>query len=168
MTDFLMYPGDGFGVLRGLDPAIPGVLCETTYYSNHEIERQMRSLEFNRRTAHGYFLGLARYLYLGIPRAELVEPGPGAAGPVRQIRLRLRDGLDDRREWGADRARILADSIRITVDGHAVQHAWDPAAAVATVTFAEPLDSGEHAVVVAALNVNKNHAWPKRIVFRVP
>jgi N-acetylmuramoyl-L-alanine amidase len=168
MSDFLMYPGDGFGVLRGLDPSVTGVLVETAFYSNHEIERAMRSIDYNRRIAHACFLGLARYLYLGIPRAEAMELQPPPAGPVTTVKLRLRDGLEDRREWGGDRPRLLADSIRIRIDGHDVQHIYDPATGIATVTFAEPLAPGGHTATVRVMNVNKNHAWPKPVRFQVP
>lgn len=157
MSDQLMYE-NGFGVLRQLPDDVPGCLVETTYYSNLAMERRLRDIDFNRREAHGMFLGLAKYLYYGVPRAEIVKAGPSL------VTLQVFDGLEGRGQWSKP-YRILSDFIRVRVDGAVVPHAYR--AGEGQIDVAGPFASGAHVVVVDLINIHKNHSWPKRLTFGV-
>jgi hypothetical protein len=155
MSDQLMYEG-GFGVLRHLPADVPGCLVETTYYSNLAMERRLRDIDFNRREAYGMFLGLAKYLYYGIPRAEIVR------GDARSLTLQVYDGLEGRGEWSKP-YRVLAESIRVRVDGAVVPHVWR--ADKGQVEAAGPFAAGPHEVTVDLVNIHKNHSWPRSLKF---
>ncbi len=157
MSDGLMY-NTGFGVLRALGPEVPGCLVETTYYSNLAMERKLRDIEFNRREAYGMFIGIAKYLYYGVPRAEIVKSG--AEGLVLQVY----DGLEERREW-AKPYRVLSEFIRVRVDGAVVAHEYK--ADKGQIEVKGPIAAGDHEALVDLINIHKNHSWPKRLKFAV-
>jgi len=157
MSDGLMYE-TGFGVLRQLPADVPGCLCETTYYSNLAMERKLRDIEFNRQEAYGLFLGIVEYVFLGIPKAELLSSEGGT------IRFRVRDGLEDRAEW-AKPFKIFRELVSVRIDGQPVAHEYD--AATGTITVKHALPPGPHEAVVTLVNLHKNHSLPKRIPFPV-
>ncbi len=155
LSDGLMYE-TGFGVLRQLPADVPGCLCEMTYYSNLALERKLRDIEFNRREAYGLFLGIAEYVYYGLPRAEL------ASNESRLLTFRVFDGLEDRGEW-AKPFKIFRDHICVKIDGKTVPHEYDEKSG--TISVKHDLASGPHEALVAILNLHKNHSLPKPIRF---
>ncbi|MBI2932633.1 MAG: N-acetylmuramoyl-L-alanine amidase [Planctomycetes bacterium] len=157
MADTLMY-NTGFAVLRHLPADVPGCLVETTYYSNLAMERKLRDIAFNRREAYGMFLGIVRYVYYGIPRAEIAEVNADV------LRAQTYDGLEDRREW-ASAHRVLSEYVRVKIDGAVVPCQYDPA--TGRIEVKGPFGSGEHEAVVELINVHKNHSWPKPLKFTV-
>lgn len=157
MDDTLMYKS-GFAVLRELPEDVAGCLVETTYYSNLAMERRMRDIEFNRLAAMGMLMGLAKYAYYGVPRAEV------AAAGAESLELRVFDGLEDRGEW-AKPHRILADFVIVRIDGARVTHAYD--AERGRITVKGSFTAGEHVAVVDLINVHKNHSWPRPLRFTV-
>lgn len=155
MSDGLMYE-NGFGVLGGLPPEIPGCLCEMTYYSNFSMERKLRDLEWNRKEAWGIFAGIARYLAGGIPRAELVSSDD-------DLVLQVKDGLEERGEW-AKPFKVFAEHTLVKLDGKVVPHEYDPGTGKIRVPGSS-VEAGEHSVEVVLININKNHSWPKKLTF---
>jgi len=155
MSDALMYE-TGFAVLRHLPEDVPGCLVETTYYSNLAMERKLRDIEFNRREAWGMFSGIAKYVYYGIPRAEVAKSGGDA------LTLQVFDGLEERREW-AKPFRILSEFIRVKVDGAVAPHEYR--ADKGQIDVKGPFAPGDHTVVVDLINIHKNHSWPKKLTF---
>lgn len=157
MSDGLMYE-QGFAVLRHLPAEVPGALCEMTYYSNLTLERKLRDIEFNRTEARGLFLGIAEYVYYGIPRATL------KASDVPVARFQVFDGLEERGEW-AKPYKIFQDHISVKIDGRAFPFEYDEKTGVLSVKH--DLPPGRHSAVIALININKNHSLPKPIVFDV-
>ena len=158
MSDGLMYKS-GFGILRNLPPNVPGVVCEMTYYSNLEMERKLRDIDFNRREARGLFLGLAEYLYYGVPRAELI------ANTAGELRFRVYDGLEGRKAW-TKKYKIFRDHIVVRLDGTRVPHTYDDP--TGTILVKHALPPGEHRAEVTLINIHKNHNLPKSIPFSIP
>lgn len=123
MSDYQVYPGAGFAVLR--NARVPAVLTESSFHSNPREEQRLRDPLYNRREAYGLFLGLARYAAGGIPKASLVEvrprPAPrakrggkrGAASEpaIDEVVLKLDDGFGS-----SSRLRIRADSISVRIN----------------------------------------------------
>jgi N-acetylmuramoyl-L-alanine amidase len=153
MSDFALHPGQGFGVLRALE--VPGVLSEASFHTNPEEERRLALPEYQRREAWGHFLGIARYVAGGLPRAEPLAPGPGG-----ELRFRLDDGLMGRGGWTADVRKVLAESVCAWTDGRAVEARYDPATGVLALP---PLAPGA-AVTVSFQNLFKHHNLRRRFV----
>jgi len=167
-SDYLMYPGAGFGVLRRLE--VPGCLCEASFFSNYIEEQRLRDAEYLKREAYGYFLGISRFVAAGLPRSALIQPEPGAWVQEKQpeVVVELNDGLRDRGGWGSDRNWIFADSIRVRLDGKAVKDdTYDPASKSVRFTPAKKLANGVHKVEVAFRNLSGNHARPVAHAFTV-
>ncbi|MDD8042648.1 MAG: N-acetylmuramoyl-L-alanine amidase [Verrucomicrobiota bacterium] len=154
MDDRQMY-NSGFGVLRDLK--VPGLLAESSFFSNPAEERRLADPEYNRREAHGIFLGLARWAAKGLPYAQLQEPRSQVTGPRPEFRFMLNDGLQDRRGWGHERNYILADSIAVRLDGKPLEFAYDPADKSVRFRAPSALAPGGHQVEIEFQNAYKHH-----------
>lgn len=157
MSDGLMYT-EGFAVLRHLPSEVPGCLCEMTYYSNLTLERKLRDIEFNRTEARGLFLGIAEYVYYGLPRAALKSSETTVA------RFQVFDGLEERGEW-AKPFKVFKDHISVKIDGRAFPFEYDEKTGVLSVKH--DLPPGRHEARIALINIHKNHSLPKSIPFEV-
>ena len=67
-SDYWIYPGAGFSVLRVTK--IPSILVECGFFTNPHEERRLATDEFNKIQAWGIFRGVARYYSAGIPQIE--------------------------------------------------------------------------------------------------
>lgn len=167
MSDYLMYQGAGFGVIRGLNCV--ACLCEASFHSHAEEEKRLANAWYNQREAYGYFLGIARYVNGGMPFFRMTEPRDGdrveTGTPV--LKFRLNDGLSARGGWAADRNWILEESLQIRINGKTVPFSYDPKSKIATVEVQEKLGSGTHTALVLFQNIHKNHTFPKPASFVV-
>ncbi len=124
-SDDLMYPGQGFGVLRHIQGKIPAVLCESSFFSNPAEEKRLKDPAYNKREAWGIFLGLARWAMGGLPSARLLREGP--IPPGEPLRVRLLSGLEKRKSWATKRPLLLVSSIQPYLDGKRVERwSFDP------------------------------------------
>jgi N-acetylmuramoyl-L-alanine amidase len=125
MSDLLMFPRSGFGVLRRA--RVPAILCEGSFHSNPDEERRLRDPEYNRREAYAMFVALSRYAYGGIPRAKLAEPADGvvAESGTKDVKIELDDGIRSRKSWGWDRPLILRDSIVVQLGKKELPFSYD-------------------------------------------
>lgn len=69
-SDYLIYPGEGFSVLRRTK--IPSVLVECAFHTNRLEELRLNDETFNRIQAWGIFRGIAKYYRAGIPSIEFL------------------------------------------------------------------------------------------------
>jgi N-acetylmuramoyl-L-alanine amidase len=125
MSDLLMFPKSGFGVLRRA--RVPAILCEASFHSNRDEEARLRDPQYNRREAYSMFVGLARYAYGGIPRMKIVEPADGVVpdnGTLDPV-IELDDGIRGRKSWGWDKPMILRDSIIVRQGGKRLPFTFD-------------------------------------------
>lgn len=125
LSDYNVYPGEGFAVLRYAD--VPAVLTESSFHSNPFEESRLRDPVYNRREAYGLFLGLARWAQGGLPRVAL--NGVAGSGRERTITLNLNDGLSGRGGWGEKAPKILASSIHARLAGAELPFEFDAARA---------------------------------------
>jgi N-acetylmuramoyl-L-alanine amidase len=154
LSDQLMYPS-GFGVLRNLN--MPGVLVESSFFSNPIEEQRLRDAGYNLRTAYAIYEGLCEYAYGGKPTQMLIDVTP--VGDEVDIRVQLVDGLPD--WWGKDRSRIIASSINALLgEAPARQVQYDPGTRVATFRFPK---SDQTRLRIQFVNMFKHHNWPQQI-----
>ena len=112
-SDYLLYPGTGFGVLRNLKGKIPAVLLESSFFTNPEEEKRLKDPEYNRREAWGIFLGIARWAMHGIPCIRILDK---SIAENSILRVKLYSGLEGRKAWPLKFPQILETSINVFVD----------------------------------------------------
>jgi N-acetylmuramoyl-L-alanine amidase len=163
-SDYLIYPGAGFGVLRHL--SVPGILIEASFHSNAEEEARLKDSDYNKREAWAYFVGIAKYVAAGLPHCELLEPADEKLAPMGTIKLRLHDGMNV--EWGSKGApRIFSDSIAVFLNGTRVPVSYDSKSGIVSYTPPVALVPGSYTVVARFFNANKNSSLVKPITVTV-
>jgi len=135
-SDYEIYPppkNDGFAVLR--QARVPAVLTESSFHSNPDEEQRLRDPLYNRREAYGLFLGLARWAQAGLPRVSVAEAGNGKSDRGRTLVVQLDDGLSRREGKGSRVAKMLPGTLRVELDGRALNHRLDEARGELRVTL---------------------------------
>ncbi len=120
MSDQLMYE-NGFGVLRQCN--VPALLCESSFFTNHEEEQRLRDADYNLREAYAIYLGLCEYAYGGRPTQT--TPTVERQGDTLTISTIIDDGLD-KGWWGHERDRTIASTIQVTLNGQRLAVDYDP------------------------------------------
>jgi len=157
-SDFLIYPGDGFGVLRHL--SVPGILIEASFHSTIDEEARLKDNEYLKREAYAYLLGIAHYAANGFPTYEIVYPDSGVMKPTETLKIKLVD--DVKVNWGSKGApRIFADTIHLIINDYDVPFQYDKESGILSYTPPSPFQPGGYKILVKFMNVNKNSALPK-------
>ncbi len=156
-SDFYIYPGQGFAVLR--NTKIPATLCEATFHSNPQEEQRLRDPVYNKREAYGYFIGLAKFFYSGIPKAVVTAPEKTTYDRQPKVTIKVNDGLKGQ--------LILADSIVVKVDGKPVPSSYDRSSGLITASIDSPLANNYHTVLAQFMNLNKTSVYPNPYTFQV-
>jgi hypothetical protein len=144
-SDYSIYPGEGFAVLRLAE--IPAVLVECGFHTNTHEEKRLVMDEFNRIQAWGIFRGLCRYFYNGIPQIELIEP----RFPVKDGNISFEFRLSDSSGIDSSSIKVLFDSLHInnfTFINNILKAGVDS------------VKTGDHVIRVIAANKNGNHTFP--------
>jgi len=124
VSDYSIYPGKGFAVLR--EAQVPALLVESSFHTNPDEENRLRDPLYNRREAYGLFLGLVRWAHSGLPRISLVEPEDGVLVPGKPIVVALDDGLSARGGLGSALPKAVVRTIEARLDGIPVQFEYEP------------------------------------------
>ena len=97
----------GFGVLRLTE--CPAVLCEASFLSNPDEEIRLKSDEYLKKEAYGYFLGIARYVEGGFPKGVLVKPEHASIIQTKTpiLQIQVMDGLHERGAWMLKRQQVF-------------------------------------------------------------
>lgn len=69
VSDYLIYPGDGFSVLRTIN--IPAVLVECSFFTNLNEEIRLSDTTYNKLEAWGIFKGMGRYFRAATPQLSM-------------------------------------------------------------------------------------------------
>ena len=162
-----LITASGFGVLRLTE--CPAVLCEASFLSNPEEETRLKSKNYLRKEAYGYFLGIARYVEGGFPKGVLVEPPHESVIQTKTPRLQIQvmDGLHERGAWMLKRQQVFTDAIRVKIDGVDVPYHYDRNMDEITATIEQPLSNGVHFVETELVNYYGNHSLPSSQWFKV-
>lgn len=142
-SDYWIYPGAGFSVLR--KTTIPSVLVECAFHTNAREEQRLIIPEFNKIQAWGIFRGLARYLSQSIPRIAYAKSS--VSGSSYRAEFEYTDSVT----MNPKSVRVFADSLEIE------NFSISPAANTIIVTFPTP---GERLIKIVASNKNGNYAYP--------
>lgn len=146
-SDYLIYPGAGFSVLR--HTKIPSVLVECGFFTNPHEERRLVIDEFNKIQAWGIFRGLARYFAAGIPEISF----DSSKSNLLQLEPELVFLVKDSFSINPESIKIYVDSVRTT------EFNFDGQLLKLKLNLNTMMD-GEHAIRIIAANKNGNHAFP--------
>ncbi|KAA0249813.1 MAG: N-acetylmuramoyl-L-alanine amidase [Chlorobiota bacterium] len=69
ISDYLIYPGDGFAVLRTIN--MPAILVECSFFTNLNEEIRLADTLYNKMEAWGIFKGLGKYFRAPVPALNL-------------------------------------------------------------------------------------------------
>lgn len=146
-SDYMIYPGAGFSVLRLT--TIPSVLVECGFFTNPHEERRLALDEFNKIQAWGIFRGIARYFAAGVPKIEFAT----TIEDFKQSDVEYKFAIKDTAGINQESIRVYIDSIRIQ------EFKIDEQTGILTLPPTK-LNDGEHFIRIIAANKNGNHAFP--------
>jgi N-acetylmuramoyl-L-alanine amidase len=151
-SDYNIYPGEGFSVLR--KAKIPAVLVECAFHTSHLEELRLNNEEFNQIQAWGIFRGLAKYLRAGKPEIIFLPDSLRNENGLLNISFTLKDSVG-----------INSKTIQVFIDKGEREFSFDKFSNILSIKL-EPLKPGEHALRIIAANKNGNHSFPyhKKIV----
>ena len=151
-SDYNIYPGEGFSVLR--KTIIPAVLVECAFHTSHFEELRLNNEEFNQIQAWGIFRGLAKYFRAGRPEINILTDSLKTENNFLKISLIL-----------ADSSGIDPKSIQVFFDKEEKEFSFDKLSGIVTVTIDLPIP-GEYPIKIVAANKNGNYSFPfhKKII----
>lgn len=159
-SDYWIYPGQGFSVLRVTQ--IPAILVECGFFTNPHEERRLAIDEFNKIQAWGIFRGIARYYAAGIPKIEFATNEDDFYQAPDDYKFIIKDSVG-----------INSESISVFIDSVKTQNfSFDDQTGILTIPLPKLID-GEHTVRIIAANKNGNHALPfhqkidKKTIFEI-
>jgi N-acetylmuramoyl-L-alanine amidase len=148
-SDYNVFPGEGFSVLR--ETKIPAILVECGFHTHHLEERLLAIDEFNKIEAWGIFKGLCRYFKTGIPEIKSLNRD----NFFKKVNINLNFILQD--SSGIDTASITAefDSVKT------LNYTFNPETNILSLNLSD-VEPGIHEVRIIAANKNGNHSFPFR------
>ena len=153
-SDYNIYPGEGFSVLRKTN--IPAVLVECAFHTSRFEEFRLNDEQFNQIQAWGIFRGLAKYLRAGKPEIEFIPDS-----------LKIQNGSLSFSFLLKDTVGINPKSIQLYFDKQEKEFSFDKMTNILTATI-DSVAVGSYSVRVIAENKNGNHSLPyhKKIIVR--
>lgn len=146
-SDYWIYPGAGFSVLRLTK--IPAILIECGFFTNPHEERRLAIDEFNRIQAWGIFRGIAKYYAAGNPNVESIDTDSIFTNTDFNIRFKIKDSVG-----------INTESITVYLDSIKSQNFSFNKTSGELVLSLQNLSYGAHSIRVIAANKNGNHTFP--------
>jgi len=146
-SDYSIYPGMGFSVLRVTK--IPSVLVEGGFFTNLHEERRLANDEFNRIQAWGIFRGIARYYAAGIPKINYAI----SDSIFNHNNFELNFLIQDSTGINEESFQVYFDSLKTN------EFTFSCVSGELTLSL-QNVNNGEHAVRILAANKNGNHAFP--------
>ncbi len=145
-SDYIIYPGAGFAVLR--NSKIPAVLIECSFHSSRFEEVRLGFEEFNEIQAWGIFKGICKYYRAGKPEIIFEEGLSSFNEKDGKLIFSFKDpsGIDEK-------------SIRVYADSVQVSHFYNPDVNLLEVLLAG-VKKGERDIRVIASNKNRNSSFP--------
>ena len=145
-SDYNIYPGEGFSVLRKTN--IPSVLVECAFHTSHFEELRLNDETFNQIQAWGIFRGIAKYFRAGIPSIELIPDSMKCGNGIVNISFAL-----------IDSSGIDAKSISVFVNKEEKEFSFDKRTNILSVKI-ESTQEESIPIKIICSNKNGNHSLP--------
>lgn len=146
ISDYIVYPGEGFAVLR--NTKIPAILVECAFHTNPLEEARLQLEEFNALQAWGIFKGIGKFYKTGFPEILLLTDRSTLSGDKLKLVFQLRD------EEG-----INPNSVEAYFDSLRTDTRYDISTGILEMEL-EKVEKGEHNIRVTAENKKGKHAFP--------
>lgn len=146
-SDYMIYPGMGFSVLRLSH--IPAVLVECSFNTHHFEAKRLVLEDFNKIEAWGIFRGLCRYYREGIPQIKMIEPDTCLSVKNLNLSFELTDSS------GIDQSKIKVQIDSVTAN----EYTFEPSTGKLVVGLSN-VTTGEHVIRIIAANKNGNYSFP--------
>ncbi len=147
-SDYNIYPGEGFSVLRKKN--IPGVLIECAFHTSQFEELRLNNEEFNQIQAWGIFRGFAKYFKSGRPEISIITDSIKVQENSLKLSFMLSDSLG-----------INPKSILVFIDKEEKEFSFDKISGIVSLNI-ENLQPGIYLFRVVAANKNGSHSFPYR------
>ncbi len=152
-SDYSIYPGQGFSVLR--ETLTPGSLVEAAFNTHHLQSQLLLIDEYNKIEAWGIFKGLCKFFKTGFPKISILSS----------------DTVNSKSSflsfWVEDSSEIDNESIIVKIDSlKSNKFSFDNKTKIISVD-ASDLTEGEHKIKIVLSNKNKIHNYPFEIKFFV-
>ncbi len=146
-SDYTIYPGEGFSVLRLT--VIPSILIECGFTTHHYESQRLTISEFNDVQAWGIFRGLCRYFASGIPEISFLSASS------------IFSELDSAAIFSIqDSAGIDSSSVEVQLDSITINNfSFLPRNGILKVNI-NGIKPGDHVIRIIAVNKNGIHSFP--------
>jgi len=148
LSDYNIYPGEGFSVLRKKN--IPGVLVECAFHTSHFEELRLNNEEFNQIQAWGIFRGLAKYYRAGKPEIIFLTDSSKVENNSLSVSFYLQDTT-----------AINPKLTQVFFNKEEKEFKFDKTTNVLTMELGMP-ETGTYPIRIIAANKNGNHSFPFR------
>jgi N-acetylmuramoyl-L-alanine amidase len=145
-SDYNIYPGEGFSVLRKTN--IPSVLVECAFHTSHFEELRLNDETFNQIQAWGIFRGIAKYFRSGIPCIKLIPDSMKCGNGIVNISFALKDS-----------SGIDAKSISAFINKEEKDFSFDKKTNILSVKI-ESTQEGTIPIKIICANKKGNHSLP--------
>ncbi len=152
-SDYNIYPGEGFSVLRKSN--IPAVLAECAFHTSRFEELRLNDDQFNRIQAWGIFRGLAKYLKAGKPEIVFLPDSLKMENGRLKLSFLLKDS-----------AGINPKGTRVFFNKLEKDFSYDPKENIVS-TVIDSVKDGSYNIRIIAANKNGNHSFPYRKLIEV-
>lgn len=153
MSDYLLYAGKGFSVLR--NTRMTAVLVECAFFTSAYEEQRLKLPEFNSIQAWGMFLGIGKYFQAGIPRLTYTSPLV-FDDPTPRIEMQV-----------SEPGRIVDESIRVYINGKEHGYSFNRKTGKIAITPFAQLSQGYHHLTAQVRNRSGNSSAPFELNFAV-
>jgi N-acetylmuramoyl-L-alanine amidase len=146
-SDYNIYPGQGFSVLRLTK--IPAVLVECGFTTSEFESGLINKKEYNSIEAWGIFRGICRYLSNGIPEIEYVKMEKSQSIDTLDLNFSVKDS-----------SGIKSNSLRVYIDSlYYMNYNLDKNGYLLSIKY-PAAKVGKHLIRITAANLKGNYAFP--------
>ncbi len=153
-SDYWIYPGKGFSVLRLTK--LPAVLVECGFNTHHFEAKRLILEDFNKIEAWGIFRGICRYFSSGIPSITSLTSDSVFNVDSLNLAFQIKDTV------GIEPSSIITefDSVKVS------EKTFDPVTGTLNLHLSMPQtelnhsNEGEHIIRIIASNKNNIHSFP--------
>lgn len=145
-SDYNIYPGEGFSVLR--KTTIPAVLVECAFHTSRLEELRLNNEEFNQIQAWGIFRGIGKYYRIGYPTIEMIKDSTMDSNKILKLAFQL-----------SDSSGINSRSIIVYYNKSEIDYSFDKKSNLLLVQIPFQAD-GNFPLRIICSNKNGNHNQP--------